>query len=415
MRLMERPQLTTLALPRSHTWPSDLIPPHRAPFHFLPDVFRYSRFMLATPDYLISDLSKDLDELASERRILNGMKDELGVSFIDLAESKIRQQIEKASSLETPELRETVFQTQKSLRDLKMRAQERENILRQNQGAVDTDSIPEALLDIQTPSTKPVLTRGQRSKKNVNPPPPLTSTYYFYQAASGKPIFLHPLDIRALLSNFQSYSAFPELITLRVEAYTEGSVDSDLRRRCKYLAHLPESADVVFVEADLTGLVSDDILQSFEGPLRARRSRRRERNRKDDRARARAEEREREKFRLPTTSSFSSFVGNTHLGYETEIHTSELQDEDQSSATANELDSPLNTHVQTGAWGQRSFASAIINGRTRAGLQGSAMRVTADEDDWDVDESLHELEQRNGRRKRSNKLVVLGGTGGRRR
>ena len=46
--------------------------------------------------------------------------DELGVSFIDLAESKIRQQIEKASSLETPELRETVFQTQKSLRDLKM-------------------------------------------------------------------------------------------------------------------------------------------------------------------------------------------------------------------------------------------------------------------------------------------------------
>jgi hypothetical protein len=49
MRLMQRPQITTLALPRSHTWPSDLLPPHQAPFHFLPDVYTYAKFMLATP------------------------------------------------------------------------------------------------------------------------------------------------------------------------------------------------------------------------------------------------------------------------------------------------------------------------------------------------------------------------------
>ena len=40
------------------------------------------------------------------------------------------------------------------------------------------------------------------------------------------------------------------------------------------------------------------------------------------------------------------------------------------------------------------------------------------DDEWDLDVAWHELEQRNGgtgRRKRSNKLVVLGSGGGARR
>ncbi|KAJ2974670.1 hypothetical protein NUW54_g11857 [Trametes sanguinea] len=48
MRLIQRPQITTLALPRSSTWPSDLLPPHQAPYHFLPDVFAFSKFIAAT-------------------------------------------------------------------------------------------------------------------------------------------------------------------------------------------------------------------------------------------------------------------------------------------------------------------------------------------------------------------------------
>src|SRR5882762_2954715 len=79
MRLMQRPQITTLAHPRSHTWPSDLVSPHQAPFHFLPDVYHYAKFMLATPAYLISDLTRDLDDLASERQTLVSTKDELGI------------------------------------------------------------------------------------------------------------------------------------------------------------------------------------------------------------------------------------------------------------------------------------------------------------------------------------------------
>ncbi|KAJ3534920.1 hypothetical protein NM688_g7058 [Phlebia brevispora] len=108
MRLMQRPQITTLALPRSRTWPSDLLPPHQAPFHFLPDVHAFAKFMLATPSALIADLTADLDDLATERRMLASMKDDLGVNFVDAADAKVRHQIEKATALETPQLKEAI-------------------------------------------------------------------------------------------------------------------------------------------------------------------------------------------------------------------------------------------------------------------------------------------------------------------
>jgi hypothetical protein len=130
----------------------------------------------------------------------------------------------------------------------------------------------------------------------VNPPPPSTQTYYYYQAASGLPIFLHPLDIKILLSHFNSYPAFPDDITVRVEARSEGTVNDDLRKRWKYLAHFPEGTDVVFIEADLEGVVGVEGLANFEGALKQRRARRREKGKKDDKAKVKAEEREKEKL-----------------------------------------------------------------------------------------------------------------------
>ncbi|THH11058.1 hypothetical protein EW145_g909 [Phellinidium pouzarii] len=416
MRLMERPQITTLALPRSLTWPSDLISPHQAPFHFLPDVFRFSRFMLATPAYLLENLSRDLDELASERRILVGMNDELSVSFVDVAGTKVHQQMEKAAALETPELKELIARAEQGVRDLEhagergRRSSERErNVKTQHLGMV-----PEAFLATQGNVPKSTSTsRNQRPRRNINPPPPSSSTYLFYQAASGALIFLHPLDIRILLSHFHSYARFPDNITVRVDASSEGSIDGELRRRCKYLAHIPESADVVFVEADLSLVVSEETLRTFEAPLRARRTKRRERGKKDERARVRAEEREREKLRLPAVPPSAS------AGYDFVVPP---VIERPPSPEEIVFDSPaapsVSSPAQSGAWGQRSFASAALGGRSLSARQGRPRQELADEDEWDVDVAWHELEtQRSGggRRKRANKLAVLGGAGGRRR
>ncbi len=77
--------------------------------------------MLATPDYLVSDLTKDLDELAMERRTLAGMNDDLGVSFIDGAELKVQNQIARAMAMDNPILREQIDKARTGLRELEER------------------------------------------------------------------------------------------------------------------------------------------------------------------------------------------------------------------------------------------------------------------------------------------------------
>lgn len=439
MRLMQRPQMTTLALPRSYTWPSDLIPPHQAPFHFLPDVYDYAKFMLATPEYLIADLSNDLDVLAVERRMMASMQDELSISFIDAADQKIRHQIAKATALESPQLKEAIDRTRKDYDDITRR----HNLewARKLAGEMKGAALPEApeeflatgsssgifvsshtpmLVPVtpeSTPTQAPVPTahantsnnRSHRQRRNINPPPPSTQTYYYYQAASGLPIYLHPLDIKILFSHFNSYASFPDTITVCVESATEGTVNDDLRKRCKYLAHTPEGADVVFIEADLEGVVDQEGLKNFEGAIKLRRSRRKEKGRKDDRARARAEEREREKVITPWTESVFS------VPLDPVLHAVEVE------GIANH-ESP--TPQMSGAWGSRSFASAA-HSASGADLRHPNInnRNTSQEigDEWQLDAAWHELEQRStggqgNKKKKGNKLVVMGsGVGGRRR
>ncbi|KAF7302950.1 RING finger domain protein [Mycena kentingensis (nom. inval.)] len=414
LRLMQRPQITTLALPRSHTWPSDLLPPHQAPFHFLPDVFDYAKFMLGTPAYLIADLTQDLDELASERRILSGMSDELGIVFVDSAEHKVRSQLEKAAALDSAVLQASI---DKAMRD----QQELETRLRRKLASLTVqDEVPQELLALRAdpaPAPPPPPSTNRSRRRNVNPPPPSTSTYYYYQAASGLPVFLHPLDIKILFAHFNGYAAFPDTITIRVDASGEGTVNDDLRKRCKYLAHMPEGADVVFVEADLAGVVGDAGLKNFEGPLKMRAARRKEKERKDERARVRAEERERERERNVMSGAASAPAVAATWRFASDV--------DEEVVLPHEQPQPVVEVPVSGAWGARSFAAAAHSAPATSSANRAASRRDAEreEDEWDMDAAWHELESRvgsgggGGGGKKRNKMFVLGGggPGGRRR
>ncbi|KAI0688145.1 hypothetical protein BC835DRAFT_1374119 [Cytidiella melzeri] len=455
MRLMQRPQITTLALPRSSTWPSDLLPPHQAPFHFLPDVDLFAKFMLATPSALIGDLTRDLDDLATERRMLSGMQDSLGVSFIDVADVKVRQQMVKAAALETAQLKDAIEAAHHALEQLEQRSTFHSRKTQEDQARTTAplEDAPTDFLSLQpsafqapTPAsqTLPVetqrvstATRNSRQRRNLNPPPPSTSAYYYYQAASGMPIFLHPLDIKILLSHFNGYSAFPDTITVRVESHTESTVNDDLRKRCKYLSHFPEGADVVFVETDLESVVGQDGLKNFERALAMRRARRKDKDRKDDKARAKAEEREKERI-VHNWNEITRHTVDAHILLPAPRAPSPpLEDLSDFPEPGRErvLPPPPAAMAQqsqaTGAWGARSFASAAQhsssgNGRgaVPAPVHRPARRPTSvgnDDDEWDLDVAFHELEQRSNRssggggKRKNNRLVVLGGGGGRRR
>ncbi|KAF8580140.1 hypothetical protein K439DRAFT_330896 [Ramaria rubella] len=409
MRLMQRPQITTLALPRSSTWPSELLAPHQTPFHFLPDVFTFSKFMLATPSCLNADLARDLEELQAERRILESMNDDLSILFVDTAELKVRSQIEEVNAMETELLRRAVDKAQRELADIQRREAKVQEALSKDVGAfLPPENTPEEFLSIKHDNPQMAnardASRGARSRRNVNPPPPSTSTYYYYQSASGSPIFLHPFDIRILLSHFNNYASFPNEIDVAVEALSEGAVNDDLRKRCKYLA-LPDGADVVFVEADLESVVGADALKGFEGALKTRRSKRKEKLKKDDRAKMRAEDKEKER------------VYGNGLQWNLDGFGSSVKIPDDWSTARPDAQAQTQTFQATptqqpaGAWGSRSFASALhASPSTR--IQGRTRRQDDDtHDEWDMDIAWHEMERRNGSKKqaRSQKMVILGG------
>jgi hypothetical protein len=398
--------------------------------------------MLATPEYLVSCLNSDLDEIVAERRDISATQDALGLIFIEGAEERVREQIAKAVALDTPGLKAQIDRSKRDQREIEERAafharrRKAEEITHASPALSDAPAEFLALrsggvitstpsIGVTAPETRPgPQGRNQlRQRRNLNPPPPSTSTYYYYQAASGLPLFLHPLDIKILLSHFSDYSAFPDTITIRVESFAEGTVNDDLRKRCKYLAYLPEGADVVFIEADLEGVVGAEGLKNFEGPLKMRTSRRKEKGRKDDRAKARAEDREKASNSwTAATANHSVPSSAAPLLIPDYVKEDTFVDEDAVRSVESQP-SPAAVAPVTGSWGTRSFASALHSSpSTQGGISGQqqqqqhrAVRGQDFEDEWDVDVAWHELEQRSGasgRKKRGNKLVVLGSGGG---
>lgn len=289
MRLVYRPQITTLALPRSPTWPSDAVPPHEPPWQFTPDAFGFAKFMIASPDYIREELQRELDALETELRTggLTGA-DEISQTFSHAALRKVREQLAEIDLYATT----SVMTARKSaLKGLQAVADKPLPVTLPIGDSSDTadDSAPSEYLAAQGLVATPA---AAKPRKNLNPPPQSEATFLYYQAASGQHIYLHPLDIRILKSHFGTYENFPDSISIRVDGSDEGSMNEALGRRCRYLAHLSPGTDVVFVEADLSSVVSADTLRSFAGALKQRRSKRRDRARKEDRALQRNEERE---------------------------------------------------------------------------------------------------------------------------
>lgn len=118
--------------------------------------------------------------------------------------------------------------------------------------------------------------------------------FFFYVALQH--FYLSPLDIRILRTAFGGFSCFPSTILPRVERVSTGHiVDDELRRRAKYLAHLPRGCEVAFLECDWTDVVGPDVLTGFSDEIERRRKRNREKEAREEKARVRAEKEEDDK------------------------------------------------------------------------------------------------------------------------
>lgn len=269
LRLLKRSPGSTLAMPRDA---ADNYGHHQdIPWFNVAEMLDYSRFTKAGEEYMTEQYDQEIFALEEQER-----EDEL--MFGD----------------DTTWTRKAV----NSIRDAKQRV---EGLANPSSARPETDShlqvVPESwdIETIQSDTTSALsngIARLSFNEHNAGPRP--RAPFYYYNALPN--FYLSPLDIRILKAAFGEFAAFPSTILPRVEHISTGHlVDDELRKRAKYMGHLPYGAEVSMLECDWTDIISPAILEQFSEEINRRRRRNTEKEAREERDRIRAEREEDDK------------------------------------------------------------------------------------------------------------------------
>lgn len=301
LRLVMRPSSSMLALPRDG---ADALPKgEEIPWYIAAEVMDYARIMKGSENYMLEQLEGDIQDIERQAREDEVMFGEDNLQWTRKAVKLINESKEKLGGIGNPPVAATKPPEHKSKKsvtsDLESQPTSEPDptfieILPQAEesGAVQP---PSSNLSDQHVSGTSNLSKSladfRSSQQHDNQTP---SEYYFYQALLH--YYLSPLDIRILKAAFGNFGSFPSTILPRVERVSTGHVvDDDLRKRTKYLAHLPYGCEVGFLECDWTDTVAPEILDKFKSEIERRRKRNHDKEMKEEKARLRAEKEEDQK------------------------------------------------------------------------------------------------------------------------
>jgi hypothetical protein len=122
---------------------------------------------------------------------------------------------------------------------------------------------------------------------------PVDNAFYFYQAVDGQHIYMHAVNIHCMVKQYGSLNQCPPIVTATIVEMESVSMDEELRRRLRYLNHLPLTCEFVMAELDLQPpLLSPQVLALFKDELEKRKlnRQRRARNEKKHASRIQREE-----------------------------------------------------------------------------------------------------------------------------
>ncbi len=338
LRLIMREPSTTLALPRDG---ADALPKNEdIPWYLAAEVIDYARVMKGTEDYMVAQFEHEIQELQRQER-----EDELmfgeethwtkkAVSVITDSMSRISGIGNQPTAPEQPterkprgpitfsqELANGVPEMYVFQHALKSGQSSGGSATPQSFGPVSPSitSTKASSISLDLAGVEQTALSVAKSMESLNVPLPSAphalesslvqargkafvsdqnhlsnSPFYFYQALLH--YYLSPLDIRILKAAFGDFAAFPATILPRVERVSTGHiVDDELRRRAKYLAHLPNGCEVSFLECDWTDVVMPEVLEKFKADIERRRKKNKDKEAKEEKERARAEREEDDK------------------------------------------------------------------------------------------------------------------------
>ncbi|KAI9834478.1 MAG: hypothetical protein M1826_002632 [Phylliscum demangeonii] len=306
LRLVKRQAGRTLALPRddadSYTNDDDI------PWFFAPEVMDYARVMRGTEDYMVEQYGIEIEQMQEreqEDELLYGDETKWtkrAVAAVHEAKARLQglgnapgpgpEPIPQAVALSDPaESEDRVL--------LRRSARLSEKLYAGGKGTdlPRVDLVPTSRLKGRLPAVT-----GDGG-----------SAYYFYQSLLH--YYLSPLDIRILRAAFGSYASFPTTLLPRVDHVSTGHViDDDLRKRAKYLAHLPAGCEVGFLECDWTDVVEPEILEQFKSDIEHRRKRNQEKEIREEKDRIRAEKQEEDQRWAAVRKKRSSIIQESGSG-----------------------------------------------------------------------------------------------------
>lgn len=106
--------------------------------------------------------------------------------------------------------------------------------------------------------------------------------YYFYQAMDGQHIYMHAINVHMLIREYGSLDQCPDTISAVIVEKEGISMNEELRRRLRYLAHLPLTCEFEVVELHFRKpTVSQETLDAFAEEIEKRQSRRNRRAREE--------------------------------------------------------------------------------------------------------------------------------------
>ena len=296
LRLVKRKAGSTLAMPRES---GEVVPKgEHIPWHLATEVMDYAHLMKGSEDYM----NQQFDEALAAIELLE-KEDELmfgeDAEWTNRAKRMIHESKEKIRGVGNPpeqpkkpeprsERAPIVFnENDEGVPDmyLEKHAQHAQHAPSTN-GAETNNADASARTETQDNANYVPRTIAEMRNRNVEKPQP--NEYLFYHGLQH--YYLSPLDIRILQAEFGSYKQFPSSILPRVERVSSGHVvDDELRRRVKYLGHLPYGCEVGFLECDWTDTVSPDILKDFAVQIDRRRKRHSEKDAREEKDRVRIE------------------------------------------------------------------------------------------------------------------------------
>ncbi|XP_043281538.1 RING finger protein 10 [Venturia canescens] len=116
-------------------------------------------------------------------------------------------------------------------------------------------------------------------------PQALSKFFYFYQAMDGQHLYLHAMNIKMLELQYGNLENCPRTIWGKILEKEVGSFSEELRRRMRYLHHLPLTCTFEIAEIELgPPLITDEVRGYFAEQVGNREKRRRRRER-DERKR----------------------------------------------------------------------------------------------------------------------------------